>query len=148
MSTTDDAALVAELWRLNGGLDAEWGDDEAFDTLKTKLWLHRTRLLDLAEEAIRLRGLLLPDIIEQFAPTTIAKGLRDATEHKNHVVLVRGAAQQIADLIDEVENLREVLRHTHEVYCRGSYAVVSKHAPECLLYEVEDAETDRLKEKP
>lgn len=45
------------------------------------------------------------------------------------------AIDLLADLAREALRLREVLRHTHERYCDESR---SRHAPECLLYELDE----------
>lgn len=55
------------------------------------------------------------------------------------VPLVPAATTKERDsLIAEVERLRNCLRWTHETYCTSAYTNRGLHAPECMLYEVED----------
>lgn len=50
------------------------------------------------------------------------------------VPLARGLLEARA----EVERLRQVLRWTHETHCTSDWTDRGRHAPECLLYEIEE----------
>jgi hypothetical protein len=65
-----------------------------------------------------------------FAPVAIANWKRAA-----RAALLASARSTATG---EVERLRAVLRTTHANYCTPAYTERGLHAPECLLYEVED----------
>ena len=48
------------------------------------------------------------------------------------------SAGTIAKLRAEIERLRGILRQTHTAYCTSDWTDRGLHAPECLLYEIEE----------
>lgn len=43
----------------------------------------------------------------------------------------------VLEMLDEIERLRGILRHTCKTYCGPEYRDRDLHAPECLEYEVD-----------
>lgn len=47
-------------------------------------------------------------------------------------------ASELRAARSEVERLRDVIRWTHASYCTPAWTDRDRHAPECLLYEIDD----------
>lgn len=62
------------------------------------------------------------------------------TRDRDHefIVLLEQQARRAIVLREEVARLNAVLRWTHETYCTEAYTSRGRHAPTCLLSEVDD----------